>query len=165
MKNLISINTKFMELTPKELIKLICDSKKTEGIEVYIDYDSEYEREYLEDIVYESKKNNLFLQIHGNAEMDLERQIQYFKTIEKYSDDLGYPIVVTLHTVYDEDKEISLKKSIEYIKDLIKSIDTKKVVISLENLNNEKDIIRLGTEEITPLILNNDKPELIDEWN
>ena len=56
MKSLISVNYKFMSLTPKYLVELILESKYTKGIEMYINYDKEEERKYLDDLVIELKR-------------------------------------------------------------------------------------------------------------
>ena len=157
MKSLISINFKFMVLTPKELIDLVVASKYVKGIEAYIDFKNEYHKNYLSDLVFEIKKNDLILQIHGEVSLDFDKQLEYMKKIEEYSDFLGYPIVVTMHTIYDENQEESLKKTRDYIGDLINSIDNNKIIIALENLNDARGFIRLGKEHITRTILNDDR--------
>lgn len=157
MKSLISINHKFMSINPKELVELIKEYKHTKGIECYIDFNSAIEMKYLDDVIYEAKKNNLIIQIHADADLPLFEQIAYMKELEKYSDELGYPIIVTIHTVYDENKDISLKKSLEYMSELIKSIDSSKLIIALENLNDSRGLDRLEKEYITPMILNDEK--------
>ena len=157
MNSLISINSKFMILNPKELIELILDSKYTKGVEIFINFENEFQRKYLDDLVFELGKNNLILQIHGDVELDYNTQIEYMKQLEKYSDYLGYPIVVTLHTIYDDDKEESLEKSMIYLSDIIDNIDNNKIIICLENLNDAIGTFRLGKEDITKSILNNDR--------
>ena len=156
MKSLMSVNSKFMLLNPSELVKLILNSKYTKGIEMYINIDSEFHQKYLDDLVFEIKKYNLILQIHGDVEIDFDKQLEYMKKLEKYSDYLGYPIVVTLHTIYDENKEKSLIKTREYIGNLINNINNNKLIIALENLNDARGYTRLGKEEIETTILNND---------
>ena len=51
-------------------------------------------------------KFNNFYQIHGNVEISYEKQFDYLKKIEKYSDYLKYPIVFTLHSIYDENMNL-----------------------------------------------------------
>lgn len=157
MKSLISVNSKFMEFSPKDLVEIILKYKYTKGIEACFDYLDKNEMKYLDDLIYELKKNNLILQIHADSSLDLENQILYMKELEKYSDSLGYPIVVTIHTVYDPDKDNSLKKSIFYLGELVKNIDTSKIIIGLENLNDSKGLDRLEKESIRPMILNDEK--------
>lgn len=157
MRSLISINNKFMDINPKRLIELIKEYKYTTGIEACFDYENSEEMKYLYDLVYEMNKNNLILQIHADSNLPLDKQILYMKELEKYSDLLNYPIVVTIHTVYDLDKDISLKKSIEYLGELVKNIDTAKIIIGLENLNDSKGLDRLEKEYIRPMIINDEK--------
>ena len=157
MKSLISINRKFISLSPKDLVSLILKSKYTKGVKAYIDANNEEELKYLDDLVFELKKNNLLLQIHGQIGLNLNKQVEYVKKLEEYSDYLNMPIVLTLHTIYDEDKKISLEKTINYISGLINNIDNKKIIVCLENLNNDKDFIRLNKDEIRTTILNDEK--------
>ena len=157
MKSLISVINKFMDINPKELVEIILNYKYTKGIEICIEYGNVIEMKYLDDLVFEMKKNNLVLQIHGNSGLDLATNIEYMKKLEEYADYLGYPIVVTMHSIYDQDKEESLKKSIEYLGELVKNIDNDKIIISVENLNDSKNLDRLEKEYITPMILNDEK--------
>ena len=156
MKSLISINYKFMDITPKKLVELINNSKHIKGVEAEINIDSPYELKYLDDLVFELKKNNLILQIHGNIEDNFSNQLEYLKKLEYYSDYLGQPIVLTLHTIYDEDSSVSKKKTVEYISNLINNIDNKKIIVCLENLNDITGYVRLGKDEIKDLILNDE---------
>ena len=104
-----------MEITPSELVSLILNSKYTKGIEINIDFENEFEKNYLNDLVNEIKKYSLILQVHGKIELKFDMQLEYMKQLEKISDYLGYPIVVTLHSIFDEDKEKSLIKTRYYL--------------------------------------------------
>ena len=157
MKSLISVNSKFMVLNPTELVNLILNSKYTKGIEIYINFENDFQQKYLNDLVFEINKNNLILQVHSDVEIEFDKQLDYMRQLEKYSDYLGYPIIVTLHTIYDENQEESIIKTRNYIGDLINNIDNKKILIALENLNNARGFNRLGKEEITNIILNDDR--------
>lgn len=164
MKSLISINAKFMSLTPKDLIELLKTSNYIKGLEVYIDngdndynLSREYQLDYLDKLIYELKRNNMVLQIHGDAELESEKQIEFINKIEKYSDYLEYPIIFTLHTKLIENPDESLVKTTDYIEELLNYIDIKKVIICIENLNDYDGINRLEKEYIEPLILNNEK--------
>ena len=157
MKSLISTNFKFMDINLKELVGMVLESKYTKGFELCVDYNKEEEMKYLDDLVFEVKRNNLILQIHADVGLDFDKQVSFMKQLEKYSDYLEYPIVVTMHTIYNEDKEKSLHDSIEYLGELVKKIDSNKIVIAVENLNDEKDLDRLEKEYITPMILNDEK--------
>ena len=155
MKDLISINNKFMEISPKRLIELINNSKYTKGIELYINIDKENELIYLDNLVKELKQSNLILQIHGEIYLDINKNIEYIKLLEKYSDYLNYPIVYTIHSINDIDKDISKEKTNNYIKELINNINTNKIIICLENLNIYNGEKRLTKEDIKNIIIDN----------
>jgi sugar phosphate isomerase/epimerase len=157
MNSLMSINFKFMGLSPKELIELVLESKYCKGVELCIDNDSPIEEKYLDELIYEIKRNNLILQIHGDSRLPIDEQIKYMKELENYSDILGYPINVTLHSIFDEDKEKSINLTIEYFHELLNNVDNNKVIICLENLNDFGPIDRLEKEIIEPIILNDDR--------
>ena len=61
MKSLMSVNvSKFLPVNPKRLVELILTSQYTKGVEVYLNYNEE-ELKYLNDLVYELKRNDLIL--------------------------------------------------------------------------------------------------------
>jgi len=157
MKSLISINKKFMSIHPKDLVEMIILSKYTKGVEIYVNINNNDELEYLDKLVYELKRYNLLLQIHGEIELDLDKQIKFIKNIENYSDYLNQNIVITMHSIYSDNKEESLNKTVDYLSKLLKEIDTNKVTISLENLNDINKLDRLNKEDITSSVLNDEK--------
>jgi len=157
MKSLISINSKFMSISPKELVNLVLDSKYTKGFEVFVNCASESEMKYLDDLVYEIKKNDLILQVHCNSELSLDRQIKYLKKLEEYADYLDSKIVLTFHSIYDDDKGLSCEKTIQYMSDIINSINNEKLIVCLENLNDDVNLDRLEKECISPIIVNDEK--------
>ena len=157
MKSIISINKKFMDINPKKLCEIIVNHKYTKGVEIYIENNNEDELKYLSDLVYELKRNDLILQVHGEVLLDLDIQLEFIKKLENYSDYLGYPIVFTLHTIYDQNPDVSVDKTIEYIQNIINNIDTNKIIVCLENLNDIRGYKRLNKENIKPIILNDEK--------
>ena len=157
MKSLISVNFKFMDINPKRLVELIKTSKYTKGIEINVDNFDKKEMKYFNDLVYELKRNDLVLQVHGNIELDIAEQVRFLSIIENYSDYLGYPIVVTYHTIYYEDKDKSLSETIDYLSNIFDNIDSSKIIISLENLNDILGLDRLNKDDIRKTILNDEK--------
>ena len=156
MNSLISVNEKFFKVTPRDLVQMILKTKYTRGIELYIDALNEEQLKYLDDLSYEIKRYDLILQIHANYRLALEDQLNYFKRLEKYADYLGYPIVITIHPLYDDDKEKSYRLTADYLGEIINNIDNNKLVICLENLNDVEHFDRLEKETVTPIILNNE---------
>ena len=148
MNSLICINNKFMSISPSDLVNYINKSKYTKGIAVYFDFENDVEKKCLDDLVKELKKNNLILQVHGEIKYDLDKQARYIKLLEEYSDYLGYPIFLTLHPIYNIDKDKSISDTMDYINNFI---NNDKVIICLENLNNRNSKIRLHLEDIIDL--------------
>lgn len=156
MNSLISINNKFMKLQPRQLISMIKNSKYVKGLEICVDINSQFELKYLDDLVFEIKKENLLLQIHGNSELNIDEQLLFLKKIENYADYLGHKINLTFHSIYDDDKEISKNKTALYLQKIIDNVNNDKLVICLENLNDVSNLDRLEKDAITSIILNNE---------
>ena len=148
MNSLICINNKFLSISPKDLVNYINKSKYTKGIAVYFDFENEEEKKYLDDLVVEIKDNNLIFQVHGEIKYDLDKQSRYIKLLEEYSNYLGYPIALTLHPIYNKDKDKSINDTLNYISNFI---NNDKVIICLENLNNRENKIRLHLNDIVNL--------------
>ncbi len=73
MKSLISVNSKFMKVNPRDLVELVLTSKYTKGMEVYINYLNDDEVSYLDSLVFFLKKHDLVLQIHGDINLDIDK--------------------------------------------------------------------------------------------
>ncbi len=157
MNSLISVNYKFMEVNPKDLVNLILEYKYTKGIEIYIDVNKDNELKYLDDLVFELKRSDLILQIHSEVNTPMDKQLKFLKKIESYSSYLNQQIIVTFHSIYDEDKKLSVNKTIDYLTNVIKNVDSNKVLICLENLNCLNGLDRLNKEDIKATILNDEK--------
>ena len=155
MKAIISINKKFMEVSPKKLIEMISNTKYVKGIEINIDSSSDFELNYLHNLVFELKKNNMILQIHGNSDLSLEEQFKYLIILEDYSKYLGYTVLVNMHPIYDENKDESIIKTSDYMSNIINEVDSSKLKICIENLNDMDNRDRLSKEEIIPIVVTN----------
>ena len=157
MISLISVNKKFMDVSPKELVEMISSSEHVKGIEFCVSDFNQLEEKYLDDIVFELKKHNLILQVHGSSLYSLEKQYDFLKKMEYYANYLEQQIVLTMHPLYDEDKNISQVKTSLYFDEVIKHANNEKVVICIENLNDIPNYDRLEKESIKPIVLNNEK--------
>ena len=69
---------------------------------------------------------------------------------------LGYKINVVLHSINSDNKEDSIRKTIDYLEELEDRIDNDKCVISLENLNDDFGFDRLNLNDIKPIVMNNE---------
>ena len=173
MNSLISVSKKFMDVTPRELGELVTCSKRVKGLEFCISDFSLDEEKYLDDLVFEIKKRDLIFQVHANSEFSWQDQEKFLKKLESYADYLDKQIVVTFHSLYDQDKELSKIKTANFINKIIDIADNDKLIICLENLNDIPNFDRLEKEALTEIVLNNEKlfftydlgHELIDYGN
>lgn len=62
-----------------------------------------------------------------------------------------------MHTIYDKNQEISINKTVDYLTRLVNSIDSEKIIISLENLNDMRGYDRLNKLDIRKSVLNDEK--------
>jgi len=154
MKFLMSINHKFMELNPKDLISLVKD--KIDGFEIAININNNEEVEYLKELALECKKNNLHFQVHGDSSLRINQQKDFFTILGTLSDILGYKINVVMHPIIAGSIAASTQSTTEYTNKLTKEANLNKIMISLENLNDFGSENRLNKEEVIPIISNND---------
>lgn len=157
MKSLISINSKFMNINPKYLLDIIRDeSIYTKGVEICINYENENEFVYLKQIANYCREYEMLFQVHGDSKLSIEKQIEFVKYLENISDHLGYPITLTLHSIYDDDNKISIIKTEEYLHTLIDNINLNKINIAIENLNDSPGLDRLDKMQMLPILFNNE---------
>lgn len=157
MKSLISVNEKFQTMAPKKLISKIIESKYVEGLEIYVKPDNEFMMDYMDQIVTLCKENNLLFQVHGDSSLDLDEQKKYLDLLSRYSDYLGYTINVVMHSLTRDTTEEEIKDSEEYLHNLLEYIDTNKVRLSVENLNDADGVIRLDKQEMEPILCNEER--------
>ena len=95
MKEIMSINSKFMEISPKELVELVINNSKcVKGFEIIVDYYNSNEVKYMIELANECSKNNLLFQIHGNSNVSLENNICFIKIVEGLSNLFDYKITI-----------------------------------------------------------------------
>ena len=155
IKNIISVNKKFMTISPQKLVQIISKFNSTKGIEIFVDSNNNAEMDYLNGLVKEIKKEKLILQVHCDVEIPLKKQIEFLRILEKCAEFLNDKIVLTFHSVFNEDKTISLEQTKEYIEELISKIDCNKFIFCIENLNNLDAGYRLKKEDLYDLITAN----------
>lgn len=149
MKGYVSVNHKFMKLTPKELLDLL--DGRAGGLEVYVGEGFSTDPQYLEEIVGLLPKYDLDLRIHGDSHFSLEKQKQFLDKMVEYAGSLG-EILVTLHPVRDDDAARSRQMTKEYLREIVRYVDGKNVTILLENLNDLGEIRRLKIDDVAPII-------------
>lgn len=157
MKEIMSINSKFMEITPKELVELVINNSKcVKGFEISVDYYNSNEVKYMIELANECSKNNLLFQIHGNSNVSLENNICFIKIVEGLSNLFDYKINIVMHSLIADTTQEAIEKTTKYLNSLTSQIDNDKVTISLENLNDIHHEDRLNKEDIVSIICNNE---------
>ena len=109
MKVLISINYKFMNVTPKNLLDLIhLNNSKLSGFEVCINANIDSEINYLKELAFEARRNNLILQMHGTIYNDAATNYKYLDIINDVSNIMESNINIVYHSIFNESKEESV---------------------------------------------------------
>lgn len=149
-KAIISVNPeKFMEIPVMDCLEMIL-SYGVDGIEVHIDFYNPEQMQYLEELAKMASVNNLRLLVHADSEVSLNDQKEFLRIVSK--SDCDGPILTTFHPVYDDDILVSQQKTTEYLNELNKNIDQKKIMMLVENLNDNGPQRRLKTREILPIV-------------
>lgn len=155
MNILLSINKKFFEKTPEELVKLIkkYDNKKIiKGFEMYINFEEENERNYMREICKLCKKESYIFQIHG-MDCNYSNQFEYLDFVNELTTIIQKDINILMHPVSEENIEKSILETEKYFKEIINYIEKKKynINVGIENLNYKR-IERLNKNNIVPIL-------------
>lgn len=158
MKSIMSINKKFMEYSPVDLINIVKEnSKYIDGFEISINYHNNDEIDYLKRLADICRLNDFHFQVHGDSSLNLEEQVSFFKILEEMSIMFDYKINVVLHSIKASSNEESIVLTTNYLYELINRVDNSKVIVSLENLNDIPGDDRLNLEQVIPIVANNEK--------
>lgn len=155
MKLLMSINYKFMEKSPKELLDIINYRKSNlGGFEVCINSNLESEIKYLKDLAFEAKQNGLILQMHGNIYNSDDFNYKYLDIIDEVSHIMDSNINIVYHSVFKDSKEESVLTSIRFMGSMQDYIISKgySITLSIENLNDLRNQDRLNKEDLIPIL-------------
>lgn len=155
MKILMSVNYKFMNVTPKDLLEIIhMHNSKLDGFEVCINANSESEIKYLKELAFEAHRDNLILQMHGTIYNDEATNYRYLDIINDISIIMQTNINIVYHPIYNESKEESRNISTMFLSNLLNYISLKnyKITLSLENLNDTIKQDRLNKDDLVPIL-------------
>lgn len=160
MEILLSLNYKFFEIKPEELlerIKIIDTYKIIKGFEV--NAKTSKEREYLYDLAKECNKQEYILNIHLPNLNSIEEYKEYFDYLNKISKVYKNEINMVFHPIYNEDKQTSIEITEKYVDELLKYIEVKRynMMLSIENLNDTEKMQRLKKEDIKKILKKYDK--------
>jgi sugar phosphate isomerase/epimerase len=148
MKKIMSINHKFFNVSPEELI--LMSKNKIDGFEIYVRSNQEFD--YLNKLAKLCKKENIYLQVHGNIEEN--KILEYLDEMNKISSILGYTINIVFHSKMSINVSKSIEKTMETFEKIFSYINEKNlnILISIENLNSVAKIKRLNKQEIIPIL-------------
>jgi sugar phosphate isomerase/epimerase len=155
MKVLMSVNYKFMNVTPKNLLDLIHqNNSKLDGFEVCINANSANEINYLKELAFEAHRNNLVLQMHGTIYNDELTNYKYIDTINDISNIMETNINIVYHPIYNESKEESVATSTRFLNNMLNYIRLKnyRITLSVENLNDIINQDRLNKDDLIPIL-------------
>ena len=140
-----------MEMPPRELLELV--AKYADGVEVYADYHQQAEVDYLDEMAALASDYGLRLQIHGESTLSLPEQKEFLARVNQYSNIDG-SILVTLHSIYNEDEHKSVEQTKKYFGEVLKFVEENcpNVEILLENLNDWDGHHRLKMADIVPVL-------------
>lgn len=159
MKLFLSINNKFFEKTPYDLISYIKkydNDNVIKGFEIHFDLHNEFEKKYIENLLYLMEKVNYDVQFHGNSNLNIEEQYKYMDYMNLLSKVLKRKIHIVLHPLVLDDYEESMKQTNIYFSKILIYIYSKKydINISIENLSTIGDI-DLSKKYISRILANN----------
>lgn len=154
MKLLISMNHKFFEFSPKEIVDMSKEDSSALGFEIFIDINKENEIKYLKDLAFECKRNNLVLNMHGEVYDDMNLNYKYLDLINDISNILLKTVNVVYHSIYIDSKESSVSYTKNFFNKVLKYIEEKEynITLSLENLNDIENQDRLNKDDIIPIL-------------
>ena len=150
MKRIISVNYKFMDVSPRELAELVSDY--VDGVEIYVNYHKEEEMKYFSELIPLLNEYGLSLQIHGRSSLSLPEQKDFLERMAKCAH-FDATILVTFHPVYKEDKNESITETVQYLNEIMSFIDEQKINyrVLIENLNDWGGMHRLKASEVIPI--------------
>lgn len=162
MNLLLSLNKKFFEINPNEIISMINeldDKKIIKGMEMCIGSFSIEEQDYITALSKLCSQNNYYFQLHGNSNYDIKTQKKAMDFINEISKIVGYKINVVLHPVEDNILDKHLIDSNLYFSQVLNYIyeNNYNINISIENLNSTTHHLRLSKELILSVLSNNEE--------
>ncbi len=160
MNILLSLNYKFFNTKPEELLKYINNidnDKIIKGFEV--NAETSKEREYLYDLAKECNKYNYMLNIHLPCLNSIEEYKEYLDYLNEITKVYKNEMNMVFHPIYNKEKKQSIEVTSNYINDLLKYIEVNNynLRLSIENLNDIGEIKRLKKEDIKEILIKYDK--------
>ena len=159
----LSLNNKFFRIKPNELLRLIQKYDKSKliyGFEIATENknDEEYVKEFAKLICKKGYKINLHSLPFKN-QSNINNYLNFAVELSKITND---KINIVLHPVESTNYKDSIDKTKDIIKLIFKCIEdnnfSKYIDISIENLNNSGDLVRIKKEDLIEIL--NIEPKL-----
>lgn len=161
MKTILSINYKFFEISPKEFIDIIIKNDEQNlirGFEVATKLSDE--EEYLKEFTKSATNNGYIVNLHAPSMWSVEQYKNYLDFAIKISKIQKRKVNIVFHPINEDSLEKSQKVTNYYVTELTKYIVENKyskyIELSLENLNDFKEIKRLKKENLIDILKENE---------
>lgn len=149
-----------MEMDLYRLMKLIEEhdiEHVVDGYELMVDCKKEEHMAYLENLAHLAKEKGFIFQVHSSSYDSLDVQKKFLDEVERLALFLERDVPIVYHPFASETEEASLEKTNDLMAELLIYCyqNHYHLRLSLENLEHRKESIRLGKEEIVPVLYNN----------
>lgn len=158
----ISIGPKFFVKKAYEVINEFKNNDVNgviKGFEIYFDYGNQEQVNFAVDFARHCSNLGYDLQFHNDCVYDVERQKKYLEFISNLSTLFDKKdMLVTFHSVYGDDVLENVKKTTEYMSELLEYAyrNGLRVRLALENLDDKTWAIRLDKQEMREILYNNE---------
>ncbi len=159
MKVLLSLNEKFYVKNCSFFIQQLKQhdkEKQISGFEISMNYNDSLHQKFINELVVCCKKDNYYLQFHGNSSLDLNLQYKYLNYINKISKKLEHRVNLVLHPIESNSLISSLKETNIYFSSILNYIyeEQLNINVSIENLTSRNQRT-LSKEVLLPILANN----------
>ncbi len=156
MKILLSLNYRHFKITPNEIISLLKkydNNNIIKGFEVSIKYDNDLV--YLKQLAGICKNKGYLLRLHAPTLININKYEEYFDFVNKITQIYEDSLNVVFHPINAESIEKSISKTVQYLKHIYEYIEIKRykrIIISIENLNDINGLERIKKENIEGIL-------------
>jgi sugar phosphate isomerase/epimerase len=147
---LASVNYKFLHTPVDELAKLM--RGRVDGIELHAGFPGATETDMAKKLARSMHNNQMLFQIHADSNLDIDGQKRFLAEVSSYPRYLDENLKVTLHPIYDDDKELSIVKTIKFFNELLPFAKEHGITLCVENLNDLGDKKRLRLADIEKIL-------------
>lgn len=160
MKIYLSINHKFFEYSPKQLIEIIEKydvNNSVKGFEIFLNIQNSDNYNYFNELIRLAIAKGYDIQFHGDSSLNYEEMTKYLDTINEFSKIYNRKFNVVLHPISNNLIEEDIISTNIYFSKVLNYIyyNNYNLNISIENLNSMTNLPRCNKEQLMPIINNN----------